>query len=178
MRSAKLSCFPFLYFYLKTLLFENESMLSHHEFEEPNLTVLSNRLLCSCENQIVFSRLEPWYSLRSMNRLTPWIELQHSLHLTREVDCEARRRDCFGRVLYLKMLEFRIKQSLSHFVTAPFTQGSLAQPNFRLSWVSDLKTKHYPWRTIHEALPYSSLPPRGRWHGVAVTEGACVTLGL
>ena len=23
-----------------------------------------------------------------------------------------------------------------------------------------------------------SLPPRGRWHGVAVTEGACVTLGL
>ena len=39
-------------------------MLSHHEFEEPNLTVLSNRLLCSCENQIVFSRLEPWYSLR------------------------------------------------------------------------------------------------------------------
>ena len=23
-----------------------------------------------------------------------------------------------------------------------------------------------------------SLPPRGRWHGVAVTEGACVTLDL
>jgi len=23
-----------------------------------------------------------------------------------------------------------------------------------------------------------SLPQRGRWHGVAVTEGACVTLGL
>ncbi len=23
-----------------------------------------------------------------------------------------------------------------------------------------------------------SLPPRGRWHGAAVTEGACVTLGL
>ena len=26
--------------------------------------------------------------------------------------------------------------------------------------------------------PTKSLPPRGRWHGVAVTEGACVTLGL
>ena len=23
-----------------------------------------------------------------------------------------------------------------------------------------------------------SLPPRGRWHGVAVTEGVCVILGL
>ena len=25
---------------------------------------------------------------------------------------------------------------------------------------------------------YESLPPGGRWHGVAVTEGACVTLDL